>query len=131
MAVLLACSSKDDAFDSLCDEVAIIGLQLYNEVDACNCSINDMNIVQDCLVINFSSSGCDANEWNVRLIDKEVVTETTSMPTRSLKLVVSHNQLCAAFLSTEKSFDVSSLQISGVSPLYLQINDQQVIEYKY
>ncbi|TPN88868.1 hypothetical protein [Aquimarina algicola] len=131
--MLLSCSSDDDGSEgnnniSNCDDTILISKILFDTAPSDQLFINNLEIIGNCLTINFSSGGCDGNSWEVKLIDSEAILESNP-PQRNLRLSLKNEELCLAFITKELSFDISSLRMIG-SPVQLNItNSDDTILY--
>ncbi len=70
-----------------CDECTLINNNLYNQVETDNFSILNIELVDDCLEIQFGSSGCNGENWETELISSETILET-AIPQRNLRLTL-------------------------------------------
>ncbi len=131
--MLLSCRSDDDGSEdnnniSNCDDTILISKILFDTAPSDQLFINNLEIIGNCLTINFSSGGCDGNSWEVKLIDSEAILESNP-PQRNLRLSLKNEELCLAFITKELSFDISSLRMIG-SPVQLNItNSDDTILY--
>ena len=90
-----------------------------------------LEINGDCLVINFSASGCDGNTWIVKLIDSEQILESNPIQ-RNLRISLENNEDCTAVPNKTLTFDISNLQIQDDNRIYLNItNSGDQILYEY
>ena len=71
---IIACNNDDDS--SSCDQITIISSEQYSNQPSDQLTINSLDIYENCLEINFSSSGCSGDTWVLKLIDSEVVLES-------------------------------------------------------
>jgi hypothetical protein len=86
-----------------------------------------MKIVDNCLKIKFSSSGCSGSTWVVKLIDSEEVIPTFAPPPmRRLRLSLDNKEMCEAWITKEISFNIEDLQISG-NGVMLNINGKHIL----
>lgn len=83
-------------------------------------SIENAEIIDDCLSLRIGASGCDGSSWHFDLVDSGAVVE--SFPEqRFLKLQLINNEACLAVIGRTVSFNLSSLQIEGSHEIILQI----------
>jgi hypothetical protein len=110
-----------------CDfEVEIDANKYTNEISD-EFTINDISLNEECLVINYSGSGCDGNSWNLQLIDSGEIAESEPLQ-RFLRIVMEDNEDCEAYLTKEISFDISSLKDGNeVYILNFQDYDQTIL----
>nr|WP_321409264.1 hypothetical protein [uncultured Carboxylicivirga sp.] len=125
-----ACCNDENITKSNCDQAVVISSDEFNNAPDDILNINNISIQDDCLLINFSSSGCDGSSWIVKLIDSEAIAESFP-PQRTLRLSLKNDELCDAYFSKEISFDIHSLQVEGNS-IILNFKDfDQPILYEY
>ncbi len=131
VAGFFSCDNNEDANEKNCDYDTLISADLYANAPNDQLSINNLEIIDNCLQITFSASGCDGNSWEVKLIDSEQIMESLPVQ-RNLRLSLKNNEACAAVPTKTLSFDISELQISNNNQVYLNINnsnDQILYEY--
>jgi len=115
---------------SNCDQDVIISQTEYENAPNSPVFIDDMKIVDHCLKIKFSSSGCDGKSWVVKLIDSgEVIPTFAPPPMRMLRLSLDNKEMCDALITKEISFNIEDLQITGKSVM-LNINGKHIL-YEY
>lgn len=131
MFVLLACD-KDDADNKPvnCEDKAIISADLYVSAPDDDLIINSLEIVKDCLKINFSSSGCSGDSWELKLIDSGDILESFP-PQRNLRLSLKNDEACDAYITKELTFDISSLRVDGDRVKFNLKNFEEGIMYRY
>ena len=128
-SVLGCCDDNDDHLID-CDKQVILDSNLFQNGPDDYLMIIAANIVEDCLTIEFSSSGCDGSTWKVNLIDAEAIAESYP-PQRTLRLSLHNEELCDAVFKKEVLFDISPLKVGGSQViLHLQGWDEQLV-YKY
>ncbi|PZD76815.1 hypothetical protein DNG35_10685 [Mesonia sp. K7] len=129
-----SCSNDDDNGTppvNNCDFDTIISDDLYANAPSDQLSITDLSILDDCLQITFSASGCDGNSWVVKLIDSGEISDS-SPAQRDLRLSLENNEACTAVPSKTYTFDISELQIPNDSEVNLNItNSDDQILYEY
>jgi len=82
------------------------------------------------LKINFSSSGCNGDTWELKLIDSEDILESNP-PQRNLRLSLKNEESCLAYITKELTFDISNLQVNGNKVQLNLTNSDKNILYKY
>ena len=80
--------------------------------------------------INFSSSGCNGDTWELKLIDSEDILESNP-PQRNLRLSLKNEESCLAYITKELTFDISNLQVNGNKVQLNLTNSDKNILYKY
>ncbi|WP_027125487.1 hypothetical protein [Gelidibacter mesophilus] len=128
--ITLGCSYDNDDHPINCDFKTIISPEEYINAPSAALSINSLEIVNDCLIINYSSSGCDGKSWEVKLIDSGELMESNP-PQRNLRLSLKNNEECFAIISKESSFDISNLKIKGNKVILNITNTDDKISYDY
>lgn len=106
--------------DFPCDETVIIDQSLYNNLESDSFSIENAEIIDNCLSLRIGASGCDGSSWEFDLLDSGTVAES-SPEQRFLKLQLINNEACLAVIGRTVSFNVSSLQIEGSNEIILHI----------
>lgn len=128
-----ACSNDDGRINpnnSTCDFGTIVSSVEYRDAPLDYLVINSLEIMDDCLVVVFSASGCDGNTWEVKLVDSEEIFESNP-PQRNLKLFLKNQEDCEAFITKEMSFDISNLQVDGNQVRLNITNAEENILYEY
>ena len=107
---VLSCSKDDDKENPIkCDLETLISTEQYTTAPSDQLTINSLSINDNCLKINFSSSGCNGDTWELKLIDSEDILESNP-PQRNLRLSLKNEELCLAYITKELTFDISNLQ---------------------
>lgn len=127
---LAACSNDDDNGGAACDMTTLISPEQFVNAPSAALGINTLEITGDCLKINFSSSGCDGNTWQLKLIDSGGVSETT-IPQRDLRLSLKNEEECLAVITKEMTFDISNLKVQGGQVQLNITNTEDGILYQY
>ncbi len=114
-AILVCISLSSCAIDSNkeyfeCDQKVVISAEEYIIAPSDQLTINSLEINGDCLTINFSSSGCSGDSWELKLIDADVILESYP-PQRNLRLSLKNEELCDAYITKEITFDIYELQV--------------------
>lgn len=128
-----ACNKDNNTIkpsNSICDFETIVSSVAYRDAPLDYLVINSLEIIDDCLVVAFSASGCDGNTWVVKLVDSEEIFESYP-PQRNLKLSLSNQEDCEAFITKEMSFDISNLQVDGNQVQLNITNAEESILYEY
>lgn len=134
LVLFFACQNDDNESTTIlsdCDgQSVIIDRDQFNNAPNDDVTINRIVIEGDCMEITYSASGCDGNSWEVNLIDSEIIAK--SLPgQRSVRLSLKDEELCEAFITQSRVFDISNLQAGG-DEVWLNIEgyEERVI-YKY
>ena len=134
--LIVSCDKNDDnsiecSDSGDCDKCIIINRDLYNETSTNNYTIQTIKVSQDCLEIEYASSGCDGNSWEIDLVDLGAISET-AIPQRDLKLKLINIEDCEAFITRTISFNLEPLQLNNYDAINLKIADfNDLIRYEY
>lgn len=126
---IVACHNDDDNRTN-CDQITIVNAKEYKNAPNHLLTINSLEINDDCLKVNFSSSGCDGHSWEIKLIDSEDVLKSLP-PQRNLRLSLKNIELCQAVIAKELTFDINNLRVEGNEVLLNITNSNDQILYKY
>jgi len=128
---LLSCTSNDENTIP-CELSTFINSEQFKSAPSDHLTINNLEINKNCLKINFSSSGCSGDTWEIKLIDSGEILESQP-PQRNLRLSLKNEEACDAYLTKELTFDISQLKImDGSNSVLLNIiNSDQQILYSY
>jgi hypothetical protein len=129
--LLFGCPGPDDDFNIIpCDKPTIISAEEFNNAPNDEVQINSLEILENCLTVNFSASGCDGNTWIVELYDADEVLETEPLQ-RRLRFSLQNNELCEAYITKEISFNIINLQVNANQVLLNITNSDDQILYEY
>ncbi|WP_299111385.1 hypothetical protein [uncultured Winogradskyella sp.] len=121
----------DDQPLTVCDATTIIDNELYENAQTAFYNLVNVEINENCLNIEISSSGCSGETWVLELVDSADIFESNP-PQRNLKLVLTNNETCLAVFEQKQSFDITSLQVEDVNEVVLNIEDfLEPILYSY
>lgn len=135
--LIISCNKNDD--DNLiacepsikCDKCILIDRDLYLQTNTDGYTITNIQIDQDCLEIEFASSGCDGSSWEIDLVDLGAISET-AVPQRDLKLKLINLEDCEAYITKTISFDLKPLRLLNSEAVNLKItNYNNLIRYEY
>ena len=122
--------SDDDGAKQLCDFDAQIDADLFRTAPQDDLIINALGIEDDCVVFEFSASGCDGGTWEIKLVDSGAVMESLP-PQRNLILSLKNEEVCDAVITKVVSFDISNLQVEGDGVRLNIINTAANVLYEY
>jgi len=130
--VLFACREDNESEENptSCEQVTILNSELYLSAPNDELTINSLEINGDCLKINFSSSGCSGESWELKLIDSEDVMESDPSQ-RNLRLSLKNEEMCEAYITKELTFDISNLKVEGNRVKLNLTNSDKHILYEY
>ncbi len=135
-SLIFACS-KEDENDNLSEGLGCkIGAEVipendFNAVETNNYSISEVKLNGDCLKITISSSGCDSENWEMKLYSTNNFYAVYPLQ-RFVKIKLINDELCKAILQKTVSFDLTPFQIEGQSEIPLNIegwNEQIIYTY--
>ncbi len=92
--------------------------------------LDSLYISGDCLHVRIYSSGCSGSSWVLSAFDSE--DETNGQ--RAISLWLDNQELCAAYIRKEYSFDIKGLRIAGrnsVTLNFMQFFPSSSIQYNY
>jgi len=120
---------KSSNNQSNCDQDVIVDLDQYNHAPNRNLVIEDMKILNNCLKIKFSASGCDGNTWVVKLVDMGGIAKSLP-PQRTLRLSLDNKEMCRAWITKEISFNIEDLQVEKYRKIWLNVGEKGIL-YEY
>jgi len=131
---LNSCSDNDDigAKVSNCNQQAqIVEEGIFTAIETYNYQISNVVLNQDCLEITIWSSGCDANNWEMKLFSHNNFSTVIPLQ-RFAKIELINNEICLAILQKTVSFDLAPFQVQGQNqvPINLEGWNEQII-YQY
>jgi len=116
-------------FDIDCDQEIIVSESEFMNAPFDPFSIIDLKIVDNCLKIKFSASGCNGNSWIVRLIGSKSIGNSMP-PYRWLRFSLDNKEECETLIYKEVSFNIEDLQYEGSNKVKLNVSGN-VILYEY
>ncbi|HLT94400.1 MAG TPA: hypothetical protein VKZ56_07550 [Membranihabitans sp.] len=114
--------------DSLCDGVAKVDQELFENSESSTLFIDEIQITENCLWVRYSASGCNGESWELELIGSEAV-QYSLPPQRNIRFILKNNELCEAHITKEKTFDISALRSEGEAMLLNVINSEHQLMY--
>ncbi len=127
---ITSCDKETDNFSTVCDQSVIVSKNKYSTAPNDQLTIISAELNDDCLKINFASSGCSGSSWEVKLIDSGVILYSNP-PQRNLRLSLKNREMCDAYIGKEITFDVKDLQVKGNKLLLNITNSGNQILYEY
>ncbi len=128
--VLSACKTDDEGNIIICDSDTIISSSQYNNAVSDIFDVDEFQVSGDCLEVSIGASGCDGETWILELIDSGSILESNP-PQRNLRLVLSNNEACLAFITRVFSFDLQDLQAEGNTLILNITNINNSVTYTY
>jgi hypothetical protein len=129
-AVVMISSCKKDNDDINCGNQVVISADEYETAPSHQLTINNLEINEGCLTINFSSGGCSGDTWKLELIDAAIVLESNP-PQRYLRLSLKNEESCLAYITKEITFDINKLQLEGNKVILTIANSGDQILFEY
>jgi len=111
--LFIACDDEEPIKDCiLCDDFVSISQEGFENASAPGLEIMSFTLNENCLTITYSSSGCDGETWELRLIDSATPPESDPEQ-RFARFDFENVELCDAIVTKETSFDISEIYLSG------------------
>jgi len=132
----LACNNDDDSQNNNpiignCDEVAFIDQDLFENAVGNQLQIESWEFEEDCLLLTYSSSGCDGSSWEIEIIGSENIMESEPIQ-RNVAVNFQNNEACLAVITKTTSFELTNLQAENSSQIVLNIEGlEESILYEY
>jgi len=133
----LACTTNDDSSKNNnpilgnCDEVASVNQTLYENANQSQLQIENWEFDENCLLLTYSSSGCDGSSWVIELIGSENIMESDPLQ-RNVSVNFINNEACLAYITKTTSFELTNLQVEGSTQIILNLEGvEDDIFYEY
>jgi hypothetical protein len=108
LILLYSCNTETTIIEEPCDGDSIIVDQtMFDATDTSNYTITGVSLLNNCLTITLTSSGCDGNSWTASLIDSGLQTASIP-PQRHVRLSLTNNETCLAIFERSYTFDINS-----------------------
>lgn len=105
-----SCNRFDpDPEPPVCDYNVVVDAQLYEKGTSSFFTLSDVNIVEDCLTLSVTSSGCSGDSWKFKLVDSGVIAESYPVQ-RYMRLLLTNNELCDAVITKKVSFNLTPIR---------------------
>jgi len=104
----------------VCDYQVLIDAMAYDETIPLNFNFLATQVIDNCLFIEISASGCNGDSWEVELIDSAIVAES-SPEQRFLKFKLINEEVCLAVFDKTYTFNLEPLQVEGSNEIILNI----------
>ncbi|NQZ77200.1 MAG: hypothetical protein HRT61_14035 [Ekhidna sp.] len=129
LSMFNACEDET-AVSTACDMFVEIDPDRYQADTNPIFSIEEVTIVNDCLEVTYSSSGCDGSSWQVSMIDAGVVLESFPIQ-RELKMILENGEACDAVIQKTTSFDLTSIRTEDYTEILLNLDGYGQLRYSY
>lgn len=131
---LFGCSVNDSDRTRFGDRVleTIIDPAQFKSAPLDPFTVNDLEIRDNRLFIDFSASGCSGDTWKIKLITTHFILESKP-PQRELILSLKNDEPCDASIPRDVTFDISNLQLDNAGgKIWLNIKNADTrILYDY
>lgn len=128
---LIGCSThKNKSEITSCDFETIVNAQKYQNALHNQVHINNIEIIENCLLVNYSAGGCNGDSWELQLIDADQIMESNPVQ-RNLKFDFNNQEDCLAIVTKETSFDLTNLRVQENSVLLNIERYNQILLYEY
>lgn len=130
--LLMFNACEDDTPTSTnCDDLIEISPNRYQAGASNNYTISQVSIVENCMEITYSSSGCSGNSWEASLLDAGEVLESFPIQ-RRIKMILNNEEACQAIFTKTTSFDLSPIQTENYTEIMLNLDGySEQIRYSY
>lgn len=118
---------------SLCDKDSVVNDDLFNNNESADVLITSAVIEDDCLYIEYSSSGCDASTWVADIYGSTEYDSSLQTINRLVRFNLQNDETCLAVFTRFESFGLLDLQVEEVSSIVLNLdgwNEELVYEYE-
>ena len=126
----MQCSKVAVEPNSSCPVQVIISEDRFRNGPADELEVATVEIIDDCLIVEFSSSGCDGSTWEVNLYDAATIKESYPVQ-RDLRLSLTNREECDAVISRSLTFDLRPLQLEYEKILLNLTNSGDQLLYEY
>ncbi|TRX58681.1 hypothetical protein FNH22_12440 [Fulvivirga sp. M361] len=117
-----ASSCDEEAPDELplvpCDKFLIVNENAFLTLDSDPFTVTNAFVIDDCLQVVITASGCDGNAWEVELIGSDSVEVSTTIQ-RDLRLKLKNEEDCDAVINKPFAFELRTLGVKGSITLNL------------
>lgn len=126
ITILFSSCKGDDSncctppMETNCNKFVNINEVHFNEVSTTNYTIRDVVLIDNCLSILISSSGCNAQNWDMNFIVSPNVVETLPLQYQG-KVELINDEACLAVLEKVMTFDLMPLQVAGQNQIQINI----------
>ena len=108
---LFSCKRSDIDLSAGCVLKAQVNDKLFKEGPSDHLMIQNVELMGDCLTIEFGAGGCSGRSWELDLVGTESSTKDR-ITQRSIRLSLKNPELCEAWFTQSISFDISGLKVS-------------------
>ncbi len=131
MLTMFNACEEDKINESNCDALIALDADKYQNGATDFYTIVHSSIIDNCLEIEYSASGCDGASWTVEMVDAEVVLESFPIQ-RNLKMLLDNKEACQAVFTKKVSFDLTPIQTESYSKIILNIDGyEEPLLYDY
>lgn len=130
IALSLNACEKNDLVSLECDKKVIVNDYQYLNAPSDPVTILESEINGDCLKIKFGASGCNGDNWKVKLVASESVIKTLP-PKREVRLSMENEEMCQAYFVKEMTFDVKDLRSSEDKTFLIMVNADTTLLYDF
>tara|TARA_B100000809_G_C15073310_1_gene506898 strand:+ start:472 stop:912 length:441 start_codon:yes stop_codon:yes gene_type:complete len=125
------CDEDDQNNLAPCDQSVVVDSGFYDSAASNIYELNSAEVIDNCLIVNISASGCDGDSWSMVVVDSGNIAES-SPEQRYLRFVLTNDEVCLAYVSQERSFDLRPIQVDGSNEIILNIEDfSESLTYTY
>ncbi len=125
---LISCSSDGETLLKskaiTCDKEPIINDELLIHIPSYILTINNVDLVGDCLKINFTTTGCNVLSKEIELISSSIME--SEPPQRILQLSLKDDENCGTFITKDVSFNISDLREGDNGRIIIDYNNNPI-----
>lgn len=121
----------DEDVKRACGQAVVVDRGYYESVTSDAFNFIQAEVIDNCLSVNLSASGCNGETWSIVIVDSGAISKT-AIAQRNLKLVFSSEELCQTLITQNRMFDLSGLKIENSNEIILNIEGiPEPIYYMY
>lgn len=110
----------DEDVKRACGQAVVIDKGYYEAATSDAFDFIHAEVIDNCLSVNLSASGCNGETWSIVIVDSGIVS-ASAPDQRNLKLVFSNEEMCKSVFTQNRMFDLSRLQIENSNEVILNI----------
>lgn len=128
------CNEDDCCYPNpvFCEQSVVVDDDLFETTESSGFNIIGAVIEDDCLLIEFSASGCDTSTWLVAVYGSTNYDLSSPVISRFVKFNLNNNEACAAVFTSVESFNLESLQVEESNSIIINLEGwEEELLYQY